>query len=142
MANYASIDDNATSGITWDEVKSYLSSNYHLTETENFLKITLRFTDDGDRTQLVLIEHSQPSDKLYVEVTSRVGEISPRRLEGVLEMLGKKRFGSLVKIGDNYYVKHALIMNFTPLNVLSDFVGLIGGLADDLEKEFVGGDEN
>lgn len=142
MSNYASLDDSALTGMSWEEVESYLSSVYKLEKRDNILRIILSYPNDNDRTQLVVVDHAQQSDRLLVEITSRVGEIVPRRLDGALEKVAGMYFVGLVKMGDEYYVRMTLNMNYTPLEEVKKTISLVGGFADDLEKEFVGGDEN
>lgn len=129
--------------ITWKDVQKYLDKTYKTERTDNdMVKIVFVYPDDGNRTQLVLVDHEQQEKRLVVEVVSRVGEIATSRLPKALEVIGKKYFVALEKMGDIYYVRVSLDMNYVPLDGIGNLVELVGRTADSLEKEFVGGDDN
>lgn len=130
------------SNITWQDVVKHLDSTYKTDRAGDMVKITFVYPDDNDRTQLVLVDHEQQESRLLVEVVSRVGEIAASRLPKALEVIGKKYFVGLEKMGDLYYVRVTLNMNYVPLSEIGGVVELVGRTADNLEKEFCGGDEN
>ncbi|MBD5131835.1 MAG: hypothetical protein HDT28_04495 [Clostridiales bacterium] len=129
--------------ITWDDVKKHLDTTYK-TDRGNgdVVKITFVYPDDNRRSQLVLVDHEQQQNRLVVEVLSRVGDIATSRLPKALELIGKKYFVALEKMGDLYYVRVSLDMNYVPLSALGNIVELVGRTADALEKDYVGGDDN
>lgn len=127
---------------TWTDVVRHLESTYKTDRAGDMIKIVFVYPDDNDRTQLVLVDHEQQSDRLLVEVVSRVGEIANSRVAKALEYIGKKYFVALEKMEDLYYVRVTLNMNYVPLNEIGAMVELVGRTADSLEKEFCGGDEN
>ena len=129
--------------ITWDKVKKHLNGSFK-TEmgSDDMVKITFVYTDDNDRTQLVLVDHEQQEKRLVVEVVSRVGQIPANRLPEALEYIGKKYFVGLEKMGDNYYVRVSVDMNYTPLDAINSIIRLVGNVADTLEKDLVTGDAN
>ncbi|MDE7165240.1 MAG: hypothetical protein K2O04_07470 [Clostridiales bacterium] len=127
---------------TWTDVVRHLESTYKTDRAGDMIKIVFVYPDDNDRTQLVLVDHEQQSNRLLVEVLSRVGEIASSRVAKALEYIGKKYFVGLEKMGDLYYVRITLNMNYVPLEEIGAMVELVGRTADELEKEFCGGDEN
>ena len=129
--------------ITWEKVQKYLDRSF-LTERGNdgMVKITFVYTDDNDRTQLVLIDHEQQETRLVVEIVSRIGQIPTSSLPEALEYVGKKYFVGIEKVGDNYYARISVDMNYTPLEALDSIIRLVSLTADTLEKELVSGDEN
>ena len=128
--------------ITWEDVVKHLETTYKTDRAGDMVKIVFVYPDDNDRTQLVLVDHEQQTNRLLVEVVSRVGEIATSRLPKALELIGKKYFVGLEKMGDLYYVRVTLNMNYVPLTEIGAVVELVGRTADSLEKEFCGGDEN
>lgn len=130
------------SKITWSDVTKHLDSTYKTDRSGDMVKIVFVYPDDENRTQLVLVDHEQQENRLLVEVVSRVGEIATSRLPKALEAIGKKYFVALEKMGDLYYVRVTLDMNYVPMNMIGNLVELVGRTADTLEKEFCGGDEN
>ncbi|MDE6294228.1 MAG: hypothetical protein K2L88_06380 [Clostridiales bacterium] len=127
---------------TWTDVVRHLESTYKTDRAGDMIKIVFVYPDDNNRTQLVLVDHEQQSNRLLVEVLSRVGEIASSRVPKALEYIGKKFFVGLEKMGDLYYVRITLNMNYVPLEEIGAMVELVGRTADELEKEYCGGDEN
>lgn len=127
---------------TWNDVVRHLEKTYKTSRAGDMIKIVFVYTDDDERTQLVLVDHEQQDSRLVVEVLSRVGEIVNSRLPKALEYIGKKYFVGLEKINDMYYVRVSLDMSYTPLSAVSESARLVGNVADTLEKELCGGDEN
>lgn len=127
---------------TWNDVVRHLEKTYKTTREGDLIKIVFVYPDKQDRTQLVLVDHEQKSDKLLVEVLSRVGEIPPGYVYKALEVIGKKYFVGLEKIGEKYFVRVTLNMNYAPLSELGPMIELVGRTADDLEAAYVGGDVN
>lgn len=128
--------------VTWEDVVNHLDSTYKTDRAGDLIKIVFVYPDDANRTQLVLVDHEQQSNRLVVEIVSRVGEIATSRLPKVLEAIGKKYFVALEKMGDPYYVRVTLDMNYVPMSAIGSLVELVSRTADNLEKEFCGGDEN
>lgn len=127
---------------TWTDVVRHLESTYKTDRAGDMIKIVFVYPDDNNRSQLVLVDHEQQSNRLLVEVLSRVGEIASSRVPKALEYIGKKFFVGLEKMGDLYYVRITLNMNYVPLEEIGAMVELVGRTADELEKEYCGGDEN
>lgn len=128
--------------VSWEDVVRHLDSTYKTDRAGDMVKIVFVYPDDANRTQLVLVDHEQQENRLLVEVVSRVGEIATSRLPKALEAIGKKYFVGLEKMGDLYYVRVTLDMNYVPMTAIGNLVELVGRTADNLEKEFCGGDEN
>lgn len=128
--------------ITWNDVVNHLDATYKTDRAGDMVKIVFVYPDDQNRTQLVLVDHEQQDNRLLVEIVSRVGEIATSRLPKVLEAIGKKYFVALEKMGDLYYVRVTLDMNYVPMHMIGNLVELVGRTADTLEKDFCGGDEN
>ena len=128
--------------VTWEDVVKHLDSTYKTDRAGDMVKIVFVYPDDENRTQLVLVDHEQQANRLLVEVVSRVGEIATSRLPKALEAIGKKYFVGLEKMGDLYYVRVTLDMNYVPMSAIGNLVELVSRTADNLEKEFCGGDEN
>lgn len=127
---------------TWEDVVNHLESTYKTDRAGDLIKIVFVYPDDENRSQLVLVDHEQQSSRLLVEVLSRVGEIASSRVSKALEVIAKRYFVGLEKMGDLYFVRVTLNMNYVPLSEIGAMVELVGRTADQLEKEFCGGDEN
>ena len=128
--------------VTWSDVVRHLETTYKTTREGDLIKIVFIYPDKQDRTQLVLVDHEQQTNRLLVEVLSRVGDIPPGYVYKALEIIGKKYFVGLEKMGDKYFVRITLNMNYVPLSELGPMIELVGRTADDLEQMYVGGDEN
>ena len=128
--------------VTWNDVVRHLESTYKTTREGDLIKIVFVYPDKQDRTQLVLVDHEQQTNRLLVEVLSRVGDIAPGYVYKALEIIGKKYFVGLEKMGEKYFVRITLNMNYVPLSELGPMIELVGRTADDLEQMYVGGDEN
>ena len=128
--------------ITWQDVVNHLESTYKTDRAGDLIKIVFVYPDEDNRTQLVLVDHEQQSNRLLVEVLSRVGEIAASRVHKALEVIGQKYFVALEKMKDMYYVRITLNMNYVPLSEIGPMIELVGRTADSLEKEYCGGDEN
>lgn len=127
--------------ITWNDVTSYLDTTYRTDRRGDMVGITFQDTAT-DRSQLVLVDHEQQPDRLVIEIVSRVGVIATSLLPKALEVVGKKYFVALEKMGDYYYVRVTVNMNYAPLSEISNMVKHVCSTADSLEKDFVGGDAN
>lgn len=125
---------------SWEDVVAYLKGKYKLEVVGDKVRFGFRFKDD--RTQVVVVGHEDKEDRMYVVITSRVGFIAPARLPKVLEKMAAMIYGSLIKMGEEYFLKVSLDMNHMPLEEMDQIIGFVTSLADNLEKEFVGGDEN
>lgn len=130
------------SNITWQDVVNHLEATYKTSMADGKVKIVFVYPDQDNRTQLVLVDHEQQPDRLLVEVLSRVGEIAASRVHKALEVIGQKYFVALEKMGEKYYVRVTLNMKYMPLSEIGPIVELVGRTADNLEKEYCGGDEN
>lgn len=128
--------------ITWSDVETYLGKTYKMEKSGDLIRIIFVYPDNQNRTQLVLVDHEQQSSRLLVEVVSRVGNIPVSSLPKALDEIGKKYFVGLEKMGDQYYVRITLNMNYVPLTELGPNIELVSRVADALENAFCGGDEN
>lgn len=130
---------------TWDEVKNWIET----------LGIEHAETDDGDMIQtLHNLKRRGRSQKVTVrkndifkndpwcEFLSEVGYIDDDDLEEALEFLFQYPCGGLIKLGDNYFVRTSLPLANIQKEEFMNLMANIAFVADLLEKQFIGDDEN
>jgi hypothetical protein len=129
----------------WFEVKNYLKSKYKVAnEDENMLAFGFSFGEGKqERSQIVLVRYAESGDDIpWVVIISRIGEIIPRRVDTALEYIAEHICGGMIKIGDGHFIRHALLLNDINAERLDAMIRAVVSLADEVEKNFVGGDEN
>jgi hypothetical protein len=126
---------------TWEEVKGHLKSTYNVQKDEGGF-VTLVIEYDDDRSQLVLVGARDVKGEEWIQIYSPIGALSANQLTPVLEALDAAEAGGLVKLGDNYHVRHCTPIADLSAEELDMPLRIIAGAADVLEEKFVGGDKN
>jgi hypothetical protein len=137
--------NNISNLLKWVGLTSALKQAYEPQhEDEEKLVITVGFKDgDEIRSQLVTVKKCETAGhEVWVHIISRVGEIPPKRIFSALEAVDDNIAGGLVKINDDIYVRHTVPIEHLEADELLRMMDSILMIADELEKEFVGGDEN
>jgi len=126
---------------SWDQVKNFIKGNYKVQSDEgDFFKMV--FELGNDRTQMVFVQKIDTTKNgIWIQMSSPVGIIKQEKINKVLEVLNDKVCGGLVKIGDKHFIRHCLPIDSMSLDEFSVPLSFITSSADDLEKKFVGGDE-
>jgi len=124
---------------TWEDVKAYIRNKYKLQDDKDDF-FSMVFDLSGDRTQIVFIKKASADGRVWVEINSPVGVIPQNKLDAALTMLDDKICGGLVKIGQKHFVRHSAPIDDLSAEELSVPLAAVTATADDLEKEFVGGD--
>lgn len=128
---------------TWAAVKKFIKKNYNVADEE---KDSLALDFDGceeGRTQRVFVEKNETRDgDVWISVLSRIGLIDDSEIDQVLEELGEKCYGGLVKMGKRHFVRYAVLMDSVTEENLLVPISSIAYLADALEKEYIGGDQS
>ena len=128
---------------TWADVKKFIKKNYNVADEE---KDSLALDFDGceeGRTQRVFVEKNETRDgDVWISVLSRIGLIDDSEIDQVLEELGEKCYGGLVKMGKRHFVRYAVLMDSVTEENLLVPISSIAYLADALEKEYIGGDQS
>ncbi|GBU26766.1 hypothetical protein R84B8_00278 [Treponema sp. R8-4-B8] len=126
---------------SWDQVKNFIRSNYKVQNDEgDFFKMV--FDLSNDRTQMVFVQKVQTKQNgIWIQISSPVGIIGQEKMNKALETLNDKVCGGLVKIGDKHFVRHCMPIDDMSLDEFAVPLTFITSSADDLEKKFVGGDE-
>ena len=127
---------------TWQEIKSYIHSNYKVQEDAGEL-LTLVFSVDGGRgrSQLIhvlsFIEEGNPLS--HVVMFSPIGEMAQIDAGRALKEASQYTFG-VGLVGDLLGIKHTqLSATIDPSEIDVPF-DIITEIADALEKALVGGD--
>ena len=124
----------------WDDIVAYMKGKYKVEVMGDKLRLGFGF-EDG-RGQLVLMSHEDKGDKTFAIILSKVGKISAERLPEALTHMARLIYGSLVRMGDEFFVKTCVDTSFMPLEKMDELVGFTAGQADELEREFCGGDNH
>ena len=122
----------------WDDIVAYTKGKYKVEVLGDKMRLGFRF--DDNRAQLVLMSHEDKGDRTFVVIMSKVGAIPVEKLPAALNYMASLVYGSLVKMGDNYFVKTCVDTSFMPLEKMDDLIQFTAGQADQMERDFCGGD--
>jgi hypothetical protein len=128
---------------TWTEVEGFIRNNYKLEKDEGDF-FQMLFELDNDRSQIVFVQKftTGGSGNVWIQISSPVGVIKQSDLNKALEVLNDKVCGGLVKIGEKHFVRHCLPIEDLSSAEFDTPLRIVISVADDLEKQFVGGDEH
>ena len=126
----------------WNGVRDFIKGKYTVAKDDgDYLAMVFNTTDGRD--QLVSVKKIQTGQgEVWVQISSPVGYIPIKYMDDALELLDNKMCGGLVKIGDKHFVRHCMPVADLSTEELDDPLHIVINVADELEKKFVGGDEN
>ena len=126
---------------TWSALTEYVRTNHKISEeTPNSLKLIF---DLGNlRSQVVFLWRMSLLDNTeeWVQIESPFGKLSSVDLEGVLRAVGETVCGGIGSMGDFVTVRHAAPLLNLDINELERPLHLVTATADNLERQFQGGD--
>ena len=126
---------------TWNDVKNFLKSNLNNAQevsNGNGVTVDIKFTDG--RSQFVNVMRQEYKGAEWADVFSGVGAISAANLNGALEWLLTQTCGGLIKIGDNYAVRHCIPIADLSNEEIIGPLNIVASVADSLEEKLVGAD--
>ena len=127
---------------TWKEIKDFIRNNYNLQKDEgDFFQMT--FEIDENRSQLVFVQKTKSqSGDIWIQIASPIGLIEDDEINDALEMLNDAMCGGMVKMGERHFVRHCMPIDELSPDQFIKSMNIIVGVADDMEKRFIGGDDN
>ena len=131
---------------TWIQAKELLTKKYPAKVNEDlkelgFDNLEIEFKTTENRTQSVIIQKI-PFGVEWLQVLSGIGEIPPNKLEYSLERCLLLPFGGIVSLQGLHFLRESLPLDDLTPERLINVIETIVRFADQLEKDFVGGDEN
>jgi hypothetical protein len=127
---------------SWNAVKDFLKKNYtNVQDNDTSVSFTVGWNDGRSQLVIALVQTNNAGEE-WLSLNSPVGAISTAKLNAALESIGEYICGGLVKIGEKHFVRHAAPMADLSEQELLAPLNNITTTADEIEKEFVGGDVN
>lgn len=125
---------------SWEQLKSYIASNYKVTSDDGGL-VKLLFSTQNGRSQVVLVSHSPTGSGIeFAIIASPVANVGTVDLTPVLREASEYVVGGLVIYGDLLMVRHAVPLADLDTNDFEQPFHLVLGAADAIEAKFVGSD--
>jgi len=124
---------------SWNDVKSFLKSNYKVQKEEDNLVVLLQEFTDG-RSQMIYIIKKEHKGVVWADISSPVGTLKTSDINSALEVLDTATCGGLVKVGDFHAVRHCMPIADLSNEEIDGPIKLVAGAADTLEERFIGGD--
>ena len=122
---------------TWQEIKSFVSSKYKVSEVgDNLLRITYLYSDDNDRTQRLFIEKLNDTKIAFV---SPVADYTPENAIKLLENNNSVYGITLIQTSEPFLA----LMDPQDMATLDaeEINTAMADIADELEKNLFGGDK-
>jgi hypothetical protein len=125
---------------SWEQLRSYIGSNYKITEDNGEL-LKLLFSTENGRSQILLVNYSKTGSGVeFAIVASPIATVGTVELNSLLREASEYVVGGVVIYGDLLMLRHAV-----PLADLdaSDFevpLHFVVSAADSIEAKFVGSD--
>jgi hypothetical protein len=126
---------------SWDEVKSFLKSNYNVGKDEGgTVGIEQKFTDG--RSQLIFVRKASIGDSVWADIVSPIGVIPSDKMDGVLEFLEQKVVcGGIVKVGELHAIRHSMPIADLSTEEIAEPMKALAGSADAIEAVLFGSDK-
>ncbi len=125
----------------WTDLVEHVKGSYTVaSETPRSLRLLFNVGDG--RSQVVVVSHHRlrGGTEDWVQLESPIGEVVDEQLRPLVEAAGTKVCGGLGCSGDVVTFQHAFPLKNFDVNEFERPLILITTTADELEKEFVGGD--
>jgi hypothetical protein len=125
---------------TWNDVKNFLKSGLNAQEVSNGNGVTadIKYTDG--RSQFVNVMRQEYKGAEWIDIFSGIGKLNAANLNTALEAALEATCGGIVKIGDNYAVRHCIpIADLSNEEIIGPMT-IVASVADSLEEKLVGGD--
>lgn len=127
---------------TWSALTEYVRANYKISEeTPNSLKLIF---DLGNlRSQVVFLWRMSLLDNTeeWVQIESPFGRLGSVDLNGAVRALDETVCGGIGVMGEFVTVRHAAPLLNLDINELERPLVLVTAMADNLERQFQGGDD-
>lgn len=126
---------------TWADLKSYVRSNYKISDDQQDL-IKLVFETGNLRSQVVLLCHVTLADgsEEWVQIESPFGELHSVNVVQALLEIGNTVCGGMSVVGDMVTFRHAVPLLNLNINEFERPLALVTSTADRLEQLLTGAD--
>jgi hypothetical protein len=127
---------------TWNDLVEYIHNHYKIAD-ENPNMIKMVFETGGLRSQVVLVWHLTLNDgsEEWVQIESPFGDVNTIDLRAALEGIGSTVCGGLAQFGDLVTFRHSIPLQNLNINEFESPLALVTTTADNLERQFTGGDQ-
>ena len=125
---------------TWNELVGFLATNYTCTINGNSVSLPYSF-DDG-RTQTVCVNQAgNETHGEWVHITSAVADVSHvGKLEAICRITASKLCGGVIIDGTFIVIRDTMPLENLDANEINSSMDLVVGIAEELEKMFIGTD--
>lgn len=125
---------------SWEQLKTYIGSNYKITEDSGDL-LKLLFSTNNDRSQLVFVNHAVTGSGIeFAVIASPIANVGAVELNSVLRETSEYLVGGVVIYGDLLMLRHAVPLADLDAGDFEIPLHLVVGAADGIEAKFVGSD--
>ena len=126
---------------SWNDVVNFLNENYTLDEDDDEDIPSITFDVGDNRIQTVMfIPLEDENNNVWLEILSPIGKVNYKYIDDILEYLERQICGGLVKIKENYYIRHTMPIDDLSTEELVSPMEQIALIADVIEEKFVGED--
>ena len=128
---------------TWTDLKAYIHNTYKVADEREDL-IKLIFEEEGLRSQLVLVRYVQHAGTNidWIQIESPFGELGQLDLPAVLQAVGNTLVGGIALFDGRYVTfRHSAPLADLSIAEFEMPLHLVTVTADQLEKQFTGGDK-
>lgn len=128
---------------SWDEVIEYIEKKYPTKKNGDLLSTVIPLKNE--RSQVVFFQERSDNDEenVWLNILSPIGELSSRvKIDSALNFLSLTACGGLIKVGDNYFLRHGILIRNISANEIELPIRKICICADLLEEELLGVDKS
>ena len=125
---------------TWNELVGFLATNYTCTINGN--SVSLPYSCDDGRTQTVFVNQAgNETHGEWVHITSAVADVSHvGKLEAICRITASKLCGGVIIDGTFIVIRDTMPLENLDANEINSSMDLVVGIAEELEKMFIGTD--
>jgi hypothetical protein len=126
----------------WQQLRDYIFATYQVDREENEV-IQLLFRIDGERTQLVLVSHTQTGAGVdFALIASPIADHGAVELGVLLRETSEYVVGGVVMYGNRIMLRHAVPLADLDVSDFETPLHLVLSAADAMEAKFLGTDHN
>ena len=124
---------------TWAEVKTYVHNKYKVEDANEDL-MRLLFSLDNGRSQLVYIKHVYNDSAEWIRIESPIGKAADMNIASAARIASEKIVGGIIIIGETVFLSNAMPLQNLDGNEVDEPLGRVMTIADEMERNLVGGD--
>jgi hypothetical protein len=125
---------------TWKDVQEYVHKTYKVEDVnEGLMKLTFNMGDG--RSQVGFVEHAFNDKADWIKVHSPIGPVDTVNLKSAAKIASDKIVGGIIVMSDMVYLSNAMPLENLDTNELEEPLHRILSIADEMERNLVGGDD-